>query len=286
VLELSASRDAVVGAATVRRALPQRHRRKVGAWCFADHFGPTGPGNGLSIGPHPHNGLQTVTWLLEGELVHHDSLGSEQPIRPGELNLMSAGHGVAHSEETPGSYHGGFHGMQLWVAQPEETRHGPAAFEHRAEPPQVEIGSVVATVLVGELAGARSPARTDTAIVGADLVLSPGAHELPLQQGFEYALVVFEGAVGLAGEVVRPGALAYLGTDRSALTLANNEPTRALLLGGEPFPEPVLMWWNFVARSRDEIELATKEWNSESERFGVVPSAMDRIPAPPVPWQT
>ena len=108
---------------------------------------------GLSIGPHPHNGLHTVTWLLQGDLVHHDSLGSEQPVRPGELNLMTAGHGIAHSEETPDAYRDGFHGIQLWVAQPEHTRHGPAAFEHRAELPQVEIGSAVATVLLGDFAG-------------------------------------------------------------------------------------------------------------------------------------
>jgi redox-sensitive bicupin YhaK (pirin superfamily) len=286
VLEISPSRAATVGTSTVFRALPQRHRRTVGAWCFADHFGPTGPGDGLSIGPHPHNGLHTVTWLLEGELVHHDSLGSEQPIRPGELNLMTAGQGVAHSEETPSSYRGGFHGMQLWVAQPEEARHGAAAFEHSAELPQIEVGAAVATVLLGEFAGAQSSARTDTAIVGADLVLSPGVHELPLRPDFEYALVLFNGAVGLANEIVQPGALAYLGSGRDSVTLHTDVATRALLLGGEPFPEPVLMWWNFVARTRDEIELATKEWNAESERFGVVRSGMDRIPAPPVPWQT
>ena len=270
----------------MRRALPQRHRRTVGAWCFADHFGPTGPDHGLSIGPHPHNGLHTVTWLLEGELVHHDSLGSEQPIRPGELNLMTAGHGIAHSEEATTSYRGGFHGIQLWVAQPEETRHDAAAFEHQAELPRVELGAGVAIVLLGEFAGARSPARTDTPIVGADLTLPTGSHQLPLRPEFEHALVVFDGTVGLDDDVVRPGALAYLGTGRDVLDLRTDGPTRALLLGGEPFPDPILMWWNFVARTRDEIELATKEWNAESERFGLVPSMLQRIPAPPVPWHT
>ena len=286
VLEISPSRQAKVGTSTVRRALPQRHRRTVGPWCFADHFGPTGPDHGLSIGPHPHNGLHTVTWLLQGDLVHHDSLGSEQPVRPGELNLMTAGHGIAHSEETPDAYRDGFHGIQLWVAQPEHTRHGPAAFEHRAELPQVEIGSAVATVLLGDFAGADSPARTDTALVGADFVLPPGAHEMPLRVDFEHALVVLEGAVRVAEDLVQPGALAYLGTGRDGLQVSNDESARALLLGGEPFPEPILMWWNFVARTRDEIELATKEWNAENDRFGVVPSTMHRIPAPPVPWQS
>src|SRR3954466_5457778 len=149
VLEISPSREATVGTTTVRRALPQRPRRTVGAWCFADHFGPSGPRSGPAIGPRPHIGLRTVTWLLEGELVHVDSLGSEQPIRPGQLNLMTAGHGVAHAEDAPGG--GGLHGIQLWIAQPEATRHGPPGFEHHAELPQVELGSGTATVLVGTL---------------------------------------------------------------------------------------------------------------------------------------
>src|SRR4051812_3361914 len=285
VLEISPSRDATVGTTTVRRALPQRPRRTVGAWCFADHFGPSGPRSGPAIGPHPHIGLHTVTWLLEGELVHVDSLGSVQPIRAGQLNLMTAGHGVAHAEDDRDSYEGPMHGVQLWVAQPEETRHGEAAFEHHAELPQADLGSGVATVLLGEYAGATSPARTDTALVGVDLDLRAGDCDLPLRRGFEDALVVTEGALRLGSEVVRPGVLAYLGQERDEITVGVDEPTRALLLGGEPFPDRVLMWWNFVARTRDEVELATKEWNSESERFGVVDSRLDRIPAPAVPWQ-
>src|SRR4051794_7464822 len=166
VLEISPSREARVGTTTVRRALPQRPRRTVGAWCFADHFGPSGPRSGPAIGPHPHIGLQTVTWLLEGELVHVDSLGSEQAIRPGQLNLMTAGHGVAHAEDVPSGGDSGMHGVQLWVAQPEETRHGEAAFEHHTELPRADLGSGLATVMLGEYAGAASPARTDTPIVG------------------------------------------------------------------------------------------------------------------------
>src|SRR5688572_17423403 len=134
VLELLDARESRVGALTVRRALPQRARRTVGAWCFVDHLGPTPPGADVGIAPHPHSGLQTATWLLDGELLHRDSLGSEQEIRPGQLNLMSAGRGVAHSEEaTGGRRERTLHGVQLWLAQPEATRHGPAAFEHHAE---------------------------------------------------------------------------------------------------------------------------------------------------------
>jgi hypothetical protein len=239
----------------------------------------------MSIGPHPHLGLHTVTWLLEGEIVHQDSLGSEQLIRPGELNLMTAGAGVAHSEVMAEGYRGGVHGVQLWVAQPESTRHGGAAFEHQAELPVVELRDAVATVLLGDFAGGSSPARTDTAIVGADLALPPGTHTVPLQSTFEHALVVFHGALDVEGNVLQPGALGYLGIGRDDLTIRTDQTTRALLLGGEPFPEPVLMWWNFVARTRDEVDLATKEWNAASDRFGGVDSALARIPAPAVPWR-
>jgi quercetin 2,3-dioxygenase len=155
VLAISESRLAQVGSLQVRRALPNRARRTVGAWCFADHFGPANLSEQRrpDIGPHPHMGLQTVTWLLDGELVHRDSIGSERPIHPGQLNLMTAGHGVAHAEEATSGYRGPVHGVQLWVAQPSATRDGPPAFEHHRELPHVEVGNGTATVLVGELDG-------------------------------------------------------------------------------------------------------------------------------------
>ena len=158
----------MVGSLTVQRALPRRGRRTVGSWCFADVMGPADAA-AVGIGPHPHIGLQTVTWLLAGELLHLDSLGSEQPIRPGQLNLMTAGHGVAHAEESPGSRP--LHGIQLWIAQPEATRHDEPAFEHHADLPGTELPGCEVTVLVGDLAGARSPARCDTEHVGAELRL-------------------------------------------------------------------------------------------------------------------
>jgi redox-sensitive bicupin YhaK (pirin superfamily) len=284
VVDIAPSRQATVGSTVVRRALPQRRRRTVGAWCFADHFGPTGPAAGMSIGPHPHMGLHTVTWLLEGELLHSDSLGSEQLIRPGELNLMTAGHGVAHAEEEPTAYDGGMHGMQLWVAQPESTRHGVPAFEHHSDLPVADLGATRATVLIGSFGDAESPARADTALVGVDLMLPAGAHELPLRADFEHALAVFTGGVRVGEAVVGPGVLGYLGLGRDELTIETAGDTRAMLLGGEPFPDPILMWWNFVARSRDEVALATKEWNAETERFGTVESTLPRIPAPVEPW--
>jgi hypothetical protein len=240
---------------------------------------------GLDIGPHPHTGLQTVTWLLEGEVLHRDSLGTEQLIRAGQLNLMTAGHGVAHSEEATGQYRGQVHGVQLWVAQPERTRHGPAAFEHHPELPRTELGHALATVLVGSFAGATSPARHDTDLVGVEGALAPGPGTWPLEPRFEYALLVLDGQVLVQGQPVRPGQLAYLGLGRDQLTLEAAAPARVLLLGGEPFTEPILMWWNFVARTREEILDAADHWRAEDPRFGRVASPLARLRLPPLPWR-
>jgi redox-sensitive bicupin YhaK (pirin superfamily) len=233
------------------------------------------------IGPHPHIGLQTVTWLIEGESLHTDSLGSEQPIRPGQLNLMTAGHGVAHAEDGRPSGRAA-HGVQLWVALPDETRDGPAAFEHHADLPRVDLGAGDAVVLVGELAGARSPARHDTPLVGAELLVD-GRVTLPLDPGFEHGFVVIDGGVAAAGVHVGPDELVYLGEGRDEVELAPDGRTRLVLLGGAPFGS-ILMWWNFVARTRDEMEAAYADWASDSGRFGPVASDLDPMPAPRPTW--
>jgi redox-sensitive bicupin YhaK (pirin superfamily) len=284
-VEVFESRASRVGDLDVRRALPRRGHRTVGAWCFADHMGPAPvtEDRGVDIGPHPHIGLQTVTWLVAGEILHRDSLGSEQVIRAGQLNLMTAGAGVSHAEEGTGRYRGQLHGIQLWVAQPEATRHGPPAFEHHAELPVVELDGGTGTVIVGDLAATSSPARRDTDHMGVDLALRPGRTTVPLQAEHEHALVVLGGAVEIDGTVVEPGHLAYLGTDRDELVVETRRPTRAMLLGGVPFPEEILMWWNYVARRADEIEAANAAWNGRDERFGVVRSPLDRIPGPAMP---
>ena len=286
-VEITDSRRTELGIVTIRRALPRRARRTVGAWCFVDHMGPATvtENHGLDIGPHPHIGLQTVTWLLAGEVLHRDSLGSEQMIRPGQLNLMTAGHGVSHSEEAT-TYRGELHGVQLWVAQPTATRDDNAAFEHHASLPQVELDGGIATVLVGDFADATSPARRDTDHVGIDLDLRPGHNVIPLQPAFEYALVVFNGSVTLGDKLLQPGHLGYLGTARAELRLRTTEATRALLIGGVPFSEPVLMWWNYVARDRDEIATAHAEWTTGSDRFGHVASPLPRVDIGPPPWTT
>lgn len=286
VLELTEGRGTDVAGLPVRRVLPARRRRTVGAWCFVDHLGPARLDDRLAveIGPHPHIGLQTVTWLVEGRQVHRDSLGSEQLIRPGQLNLMTAGGGVSHAEESL-EYRGPIAGVQLWVAQPEGTRFGPADFEHHADLPEAELDGAVATVLVGRLGDAESKARADTPLLGVDLGLRAGRTVLPLVREHEHAVVVLDGAVRIGGDrVVQPGVLAYLGGGRDELVLECTGPCRALLLGGQPFGSPVLMWWNFVARSREEIDQAYTDWRDGAARFGRVPSDLARIPAPTPPW--
>ena len=285
-VEVSESREAEVGRFRVRRALPRRGRRTVGAWCFADHMGPADvtEGSGLDVGPHPHTGLQTVTWLVDGEALHKDSLGSEQIIRPGQLNLMTSGGAVSHAEEATGHYRGTLEGVQLWVALPERTRHGAAAFEHHAALPQGEVDGAVATVLLGEYGGVRSPARTDTPIVGVDLELRDRTL-LPLRPDFEYAVVVLDGAVGIDDRPLRPGTMGYLGRGREELVLDVRDQAKVMLLGGEPFEEPILMWWNFVARTREEIDAAYDSWQAQDDRFGRVRSALPLIPAKAPFWR-
>jgi redox-sensitive bicupin YhaK (pirin superfamily) len=286
-LDVLEGRRAEVGGFTVHRVLPRRARRTVGPWCFVDQMGPGSvtAARGLDIGPHPHIGLQTVTWLRRGEVLHRDSLGSEQLIRPGQLNLMTAGQGVSHSEETAGTYEGELQGVQLWVAQPDRTRVGDAAFEHHAELPQVDLDGAVATVLVGALAGQRSPARRDTEHVGVDLSLRTGRTTLPLDATFEHALVVSEGELAVGTTPLRAGSLGYLGLGRGEVAVDTTGPCRALLIGGRPFVEPLLMWWNYVARTREEIATAHRQWLEADERFGTVASPLDRIVTGPPPWR-
>lgn len=258
----------------VIRTLPNRQRRMVGAWCFLDAYGPhdLAASPGMRIGPHPHTGLQTVTWLVAGEILHLDSLGSRQEIRPGQLNLMTAGRGIAHSEETPARHSGLLHGVQLWVALPDADRNGPPAFDHHADLPVVNDGGLTATVLMGSLAGATSPARCYTPLVGAEITLT-GDARLPSRPDFEYAVLAMDGAAVVEGVEVKPGPLLYLGTGRTSVSFAVPSPARLMLLGGEPFGERIVMWWNFVARDHDEIVAARAGWDGAENtggRYGTV----------------
>ena len=258
----------------------------MGAWCFVDHMGPMSlsPDRSVDVAPHPHMGLQTVTWLFSGEFLHRDSRGSEQLIRPGQLNLMTSGHGVAHSEENPGLDSGELHGMQLWVAQPAATRGGDSTFEHFAELPRIETPTYAASVLVGSFAGMSSPARRDSEHVGVELDLHGDVATVALEPSYEYALIVTNGAVLVDETLVRPGELAYLGAERDELRLDSQGASRVMLIGGVPFDERLFIWWNFVARSQDEITEAWRAWATGDERFGRVDSPFARIEVSPPPW--
>jgi redox-sensitive bicupin YhaK (pirin superfamily) len=271
---------------TVHRLLPQRARRMVGAWCFVDHFGPDDVVGrpGMRVPPHPHTGLQTVSWLVDGEILHRDSLGSLQSIVPGQLNLMTSGRGIAHSEESPAAHPPGMHGLQLWVALPDDARHGPPRFEHHPAVPALRDGDVTITVVVGSLGGVRSPALVHTPLVGAEVLMPAGTRtRLPLEPAFEYAVLVMTGAADVDGGALMPGSLLYLGRGRSEVVLRGTEESRLFLLGGEPFDEPLVMWWNFVGRTHEEIVEAREDWAAGSGRFGVVPGGEEPLPAPGLP---
>lgn len=287
-LVLTPSRDANVGGLAVRRALPTRGRRTVGAWCFVDHMGPASitPERSFDVAPHPHIGLQTVTWLFSGAFLHRDSLGSEQLIRAGELNLMTSGHGVAHSEENPGLTSGEMHGMQLWVALPSTSRDGAAGFEHLTGLPMLDLANASATVLVGSFGSFESKARHDTAHVGVELDLHGGRTSFALERTYEYALIVASGEVFLDGQVITTGQLAYVGAQRDECVLETKGGARAMLIGGEPFDEKPFMWWNFVARTQDEITAAWRAWTTRDDRFAPVASPFERIEVAPPPWLT
>jgi quercetin 2,3-dioxygenase len=270
-IESIPARATELGSLKILRALPRRQRRMVGPWCFLDRYGPLsfGPEKPMDVAPHPHIGLQTVSWLVEGEIVHHDSLGCESMMHAGQLNLMTAGHGIAHSEETPKSNSGQLSGVQLWVALPGDQRDIPPFFNHYASLPIIEFGASSATLFIGELAGTRSPATAFSPIIGAEFVLREGGNAvLPLNPDFEHALFVLSGEVALDSHPLAPEALHYVGVGRDELSVSGKD-ARVLMIGGAPFGEPIVMWWNFVAGTHQEIAEAREDW-MEHRRFGEV----------------
>ncbi|MBB3116044.1 pirin family protein [Corynebacterium bovis] len=276
-VEIITPREVPLGgprAMTVRRTLPQRRRSLIGAWCFADHYGPDDvrASRGMDVAPHPHTGLQTVSWLFEGEITHIDSGGHRGTVRPGEVNLMTSGAGICHSEtSTPGTTR--LHGVQLWVALPDRVRSTTGrVFEHHApDPVQIPGGSVL--VFLGSLVGETSPVATHTPLLGAEIRLDPGAEAvLEVDATFEHGVLVDAGDVTVEGVTVPRAAVGYTGVGASRLHLANRgtDPARMLLLGGEPFDEEIIMWWNFVGRTGEEIRTFREEWQARTDRFGTV----------------
>lgn len=280
-------------AMTVRRTLPQKRRSLIGAWCFCDHYGPdpvSGPG-AMDVPPHPHTGLQTVSWLFQGEIEHRDSVGSVAMIRPGQVNLMTAGSGIQHSEVSTGASDF-LHGVQLWVALPDADRGTAPFFQHDA-PIAVAIGDALLRVFVGALKGSSSSVSTFSPLLGAQLDLPAGASvSLPADPEWEYGLLVDTGAARVAGSRIPKDHLGYFACGLSTLEIAaGDEPLRAILLGGAPFGEQILMWWNFVGRSHDEVVAFRDAWQADviaggtaHGRFGHIDDAPDRpLPAPELP---
>jgi quercetin 2,3-dioxygenase len=252
----------------------------------------------MVVPPHPHTGLQTVSWLFSGEIEHRDSAGHHALVRPGELNLMTGGHGVSHSEvSTAGTTT--LHGVQLWVALPDHAREAPADFEHYA-PPVISGEGWEASVFLGSLLKETSPVRSATPLLGAELVLDPGtALPLEVDETFEHGVLLDVGSVLVDGQQVKPAEMAYVEPGRSVLRLEALEASRVVLLGGPPFGEQIVMWWNFVGRTHEEVVQAREEWQAQitrdgtvvtdgqdvaDGRFGVVHGDhLSPVPAPPLP---
>jgi redox-sensitive bicupin YhaK (pirin superfamily) len=280
------SRDVPLGgprAMTVRRSLPQRQRSLIGAWCFVDHYGPDDvtESGGMVVPGHPHTGLQTVSWLFSGEVEHRDTTGAHAFVRPGQLNLMTAGSGIAHSEFSTAATTI-LHGVQLWVALPDRDRFVEPSFEHY-EPPVLEVGGGTALVFLGRLFGHESPVPTHTPLVGAELNLPPGARlDIEVDPAHEHGFLCDTGTVLAEDATAKPGELLFVPAGRSRLTVeaSPSEPTRLVLIGGEPLGEQIVMWWNFIGRSHEEVAGFREEWQAARETSG-----QGRFPAFPAEWE-
>lgn len=275
------------GGVAVARTLPSRHRRTIGAWCFLDHAGPArfAAGQGMRVGPHPHTGLQTFTWMLEGEVLHRDSLGNEQLIRPGQVNLMTAGRGIAHTEEsTAGETQ--LHAAQLWIALPARMADMAPRFDHYPELPRWSDGGAEAVLLAGNFMGRQSPVQVHTPLVGVDWHAPRDASlTLPLDPAFEYGVMPLTGPATAQGQALAADELLYLPPGTDALRLELPAGTRALLIGGAPFDEDITIWWNFVGHGKPYIAQAQRDWQAGSARFGAVRGAGGpRLEAPALPW--
>ncbi|WP_349922153.1 pirin family protein [Aeromonas veronii] len=282
------SRITDVGGIPVARAIPVKERRTIGPWCFLDHIGPTrfAPGaRGMNVGPHPHIALQTFTWMLSGEILHRDSLGSEQIIRPGQVNLMTAGRGIAHTEESVAG-HPDLHAAQLWIALPEAHQDAQPRFDHYPDLPRWQEDGIALTLLIGEHGGHLAPTLRFSPLIGLDLH-NDGQTEstlsLPLDPQFEHGLLPLQGEVAASGQSFAHEELLYLppGTPRVELTLAPG--ARVLVIGGEPLAQALQIWWNFVSFDREAIRTAAADWESGHPRFGeVVGYTGPRLSAPPL----
>lgn len=295
-MEVLTPRDVPLGglrAMTVRRTLPQRQRSLIGAWCFLDHYGPdqVEESGGMLVPPHPHTGLQTVSWLFTGEIEHRDSAGHHAYVRPGEINLMTAGRGISHSEySTPGTTT--LHGAQLWLALPDGDRQVDPAFEHHAPEP-VSGDGWEARVFLGSLLGSTSPVTTYSPLLGAELLLEAGTTlRVPVDPSYELGVLVDTGSVRVDGKPLDAHELGFLEPGSESLELSATEDTRLLVLGGPPFGERIVMWWNFIGREHDEVVAYRAQWEAlltddDHARFDLpADDPLEALHAPPLPNAT
>jgi redox-sensitive bicupin YhaK (pirin superfamily) len=268
VVEVLLPRQVPLGgprAMNVRRTLPQRQRSLIGGWCFIDHYGPdpVAQTGGMYVPPHPHTCLQTVSWLFSGEVEHRDSAGNHALVRPGELNLMTAGRGISHSEVSAAGT-SELHGAQLWVALPAGARFTDPGFEHYAPGP-VPGDGFTARVFLGSLLGSSSPVVSHSPLLGAEIsIAAGGVVRIPADPAFEHGVLVDTGMVTLNGTVVEAAQLGCVtpGADVIELRAGGGGDARVLLLGGTPLGEQIVMWWNFIGRSHDEIVQFRANWQA------------------------
>ena len=280
-------RRAEIGQGTViKRALPSRHKRMIGAWCFLDHAGPVHfpQGDGLDVGPHPHIGLQTFTWMIDGTMMHTDSLGTHQLIQPKQVNLMTAGYGISHTEVAPES-ETQMHAAQLWIALPDDKINMAPQFDHYPELPVVTQDGIELTVLVGEFLQTKSPVKVHSELLGVDLRSSESQGTvLPLNPKFEYGFMALEGTASINGHELNEDNMVVLEPGLTQVKIDLHAGGRVLLLGGEPFESPILLWWNFVGRTQEELNIAREQWINQDERFGSIPDYDGpRLEAPAFP---
>ncbi len=278
----------------VLRFLPHRDRRLVGAWCFVDVYGPDDirDSPGMTVAPHPHMGLQTVSWIVRGEVLHRDSLGTTALAAPGRAAIMTAGRGISHSENSPGQHPPVLQGVQLWVALPAGRRDVEPSFELGEVAAPLVVGDLAASVFMGALGGVDSGTRVHSPLVGAELTRRgtgdgpvPGGGTLPLDPAYEHLLVTLDGAGSVDGRAVDTDHALFLPVGTGSVDVRLDPGARVLLIGGEPLGEEIVMWWNFVGRSHEEIVAARTSWETRDGRFGEVGHypTDDRYEAPALP---
>lgn len=300
-MTLFAPREVPLGgprAMTVFRTLPHRERTTVGAWCFVDHYGPDditlADAPGMCVPPHPHTGLQTISWLFEGEIEHRDSVGTHAMVVPGVTSLMTAGRGIQHSEYATTNTRV-LHGVQLWAVLPEAARDIAPAF-HSIPSQPVHIGPATLRMFLGEAFGVGSQIGLHSDFFGAELTLPAGVTvRIPVRSIHEHAVLLDAGElhVSIDGESqsMEPRELLVFNTGQDWIELTSGDaPVRGLLLGGVPFEEQIVMWWNFIGRSHDDIERYRSHWQRDNVeghqvggRFGTIDDATEPLPAPAMP---